>query len=54
MRWKVTLQVEADSVDDAAAEVAAILSRAEADPAVVTSVVTHGGPDPILHFASAR
>lgn len=51
MKFRVSFFLDADSVDDAADEVAAILNRAEVAPGVVYDVVTHDAPTRVLHFA---
>jgi hypothetical protein len=51
VKFDVSLTVEADSIDEAAETVAAILTRADADDSVVADVVTRSAPRPILHFA---
>lgn len=52
MRFRTLLWVEAESVEDAAAKVADMMTQVDADPEVFVKVTTEGGYDPILHFAS--
>jgi hypothetical protein len=52
MLFRTLLWVEAESVEDAAAKVADMMTQVDADPKVFVKVTTEGGYDPILHFAS--
>jgi hypothetical protein len=54
MLFRTLLWVEAESVDDAAAKVADMMTTVDADPEVFVKVTTEGGYDPILHFASVQ